>query len=200
MLTILWTRTRIQNSSGNPCCTWHYLEWLIWAWKIHFQNGSFMAGKLVLPADREPSWGCCSGSLVPLHVDLSTGCLDFLTAQQLGSKTGYPKIQEVEAASLLRPGFGNLHSDTSLYSIGQSTNSLWWVFTNLLFSDPQVLASRLEMVTNSMPLIPLRGVCAPFPWIWADSLLTWPSLCSLLFPFWPFLFRSWLVLKVALWS
>lgn len=62
-----------------------------------------MAGKLVLPVDRELSWGRWSGSLVPFHR---------LLGFPHSVRVRYSK--EVEGAGLLRPGVGNLHSGASI--------------------------------------------------------------------------------------
>lgn len=140
-----------------------------------------MADKLVLPVDRELSQGYGSGSLVSLHVDLSLGCLDFLTAQLAGfQETGSGSCQSLKA------WLGNLYNNTSLYlfiKAHTASGGLLPTFSSLTHK-PQ--ASRLDMVTNAVPLFPLRGRSMLLSLESGRThSLPAPSLCSLHFPCWP---------------
>ena len=156
-----------------------------------------MAGKVVLPVDKELSWGCPSESLVSPHVDLST-------------VLGFPHRYNSWVVPVYRYSLEDwVFQDTGNESCPSFKAWAWNFLCTLLVkaewgSNESSLAclslthkpraSRLEMVTNSIPLFALRGVSLHL-WIWADSLLPWPSLCSL--PFWSPLFMSQLALRVA---
>lgn len=67
----------------------------------------------------ELSWGWRPGPLVPFHVGLSVGYLNFLTEWWQCSKKECPESQEVETANFFKTWCGNWHCSTLMYSIGQ---------------------------------------------------------------------------------
>lgn len=113
----------------------------------------------------------------------------------MGSRIGYSKKQEVETASLLR--LGNLHSNTSMYSLVKALTVSGGSFPTFSSLTHKPQASRLDMVTNAMPLVPLRGGSVPFSLRSGQTCsLPAPSLCSLHFLPSPFslghgLFSGW---------